>query len=1379
MDANQLAALLEAINTMATAMKNQQATISTPATATTTSVNVITNFDVFDPKTENFKTYKERLELHFQLKNVFDDKSTCAKLLLQYIGSPTYSVLSNIAAPKNVSELQYEEIIKLLESHFCPRKNILVEQHKFLSELQNENQSVSDFVSVLQQRSADCGFVCVCEKSVADIFLRAQFIRGIRDGHIREQLLQTPNASFRQIVEKATALEAAKVDNKAMSYGPSTSSSSAEINRIQKQTSNRRGRSRHRSQDRGRSSKSSVKIDYNQLGLKGMCLRCGRTNHLSNDCRIKKASLQCQSCGKIGHVQRVCIKQKLKHSTTHAIDSDSENSYDGTYPTDNFYGVNNVIDIYQKQSQISTVDTQKFYTTISIEGKNQVFEVDSGAGYTLIPQSEFDKLHLKMPLRKTNISFRTYTGDVFQPVGVVDVNVKYKNNTSKEELYVVSSKHTALLGRVWIRHLNINLNDIDLERSGNGNGKYMVNSIDKIMEKFSDIFEERVGCIPDAVCSLKLQEGAKPVFVRERQVPFALREKVEAELDSLERDGIITKVNTCNWGSPLVVIPKPDGNVRLCVDYKVAVNPQLVSAHYPIKRIDEIFNNLKNSKYFCKLDLYKAYLHVQVDDESKVIQAISTHRGVYRMNRLSFGIKTAPSEFNRILDQILQGLGGTISYFDDIIIHGESLEQCENRLVKCLERLKANNLHVNKNKCEYFKTKLKYLGYIVSYNKISKCPNKVKAIVELPKPQNVNELRRFLGMVTYYSKFIPDASTITTPLRKLLEEGRKFNWTPQCENAFTKVKEEIVADRVLVPYNESLPLTLACDASPTGIAAVLSHIVNGEERPIAFISRSLTKAEQNYSQLDREALAIIFGVDKFFNYLHGREFTLITDNRPLSRIFHQHAKTPAMTSSRLLRYASFLQNFNYKVVHRRGEHNTNADCLSRAPIESSSKFNHFLDEEVKNIQDQTINQISSTTVTAATIAKETDRDPELLQLKKNLLSGKNVDPSYSLQDGIVFRGDRVVIPLNLRSIILSELHHTHAGIVKMKQLARRFCFWKGIDAEIENLVKSCPNCAIVKKNPAKVITHQWEEPGENFQRVHIDYAGPFQNHYFFVLVDAKSKWPEVRVIREAPTTEKTIILLQNIFATHGLPQILVSDNATIFSSKIFKDFCSRNGIIQKFIAPGHPATNGLAERYVQTLKYKLKAMENDKATIFEKVQEIVYRYRATPLADGKSPALLYLGRELRIKLDAIRPWNKLKSSPSPIKVRQLSLGDRVQVRWYDKNKPSWKFGSVKAKFGNLHYQIKLDNGYELKRHINQIYKSNVEKPTKTVTFDLPPKPKPVVEEVRIECRVTNPANVPLTPATSSQQQTRGVSTPLRRSSRIRRPPAHFSDHIRF
>ncbi|XP_036347710.1 uncharacterized protein K02A2.6-like [Rhagoletis pomonella] len=335
--------------------------------------------------------------------------------------------------------------------------------------------------------------------------------------------------------------------------------------------------------------------------------------------------------------------------------------------------------------------------------------------------------------------------------------------------------------------------------------------------------------------------------------------------------------------------------------------------------------------------------------------------------------------------------------------------------------------------------------------------------------------------------------------------------------------------------------------------------------------------------------------------------------------------------------------------HRESELITHVDCLSRAPAkDSSNRFTYFLDDEVNAIQIETVNTISTNIVTAISIAKETGNDPELAELRTKLINGKIQDPEYTIQSDIVLKGQRVMIPKSLRGEILKELHYTHLGIVKMKQMARRYCYWKGIDADIENLVKSCHDCAMVRKDPAQITTHSWEQPQENFERVHMDYAGPFQNHFFVVLIDAKSKWPEIRVIKNAPTSESTIDLLEDIFSTHGLPQVLVSDNATIFQSKSFRLFCQSNGIVQKFIAPGHPATNGLAERHIQTLKNKLEAMQHVNIPMRKKVQEIVSRYRITPLENNKTPAEIYLGRKTRTRLDAIKPVHYGEATSSPM-----------------------------------------------------------------------------------------------------------------------------------
>ncbi|GBN76462.1 Uncharacterized protein K02A2.6, partial [Araneus ventricosus] len=241
----------------------------------------------------------------------------------------------------------------------------------------------------------------------------------------------------------------------------------------------------------------------------------------------------------------------------------------------------------------------------------------------------------------------------------------------------------------------------------------------------------KVGCVPNFTIKLKLRVGAKPSYTPERNVPYALREKVDKELDSLEAAGIISKSVASDWGSPLLVIPKGDGTVRLCIGYKAGLNDQLMNANYPIKKIDEVLNSLRDPKYFCKLDLFKAYLHLQTDKERRIIQTISTHRGTYKMIRFNFRIKISPDVFNRIIDQILNGLPKTIAYFDDIVVHGKTKDQCSKNLFACLERLREYVLHLNIKKYTFFQARIEYLGHVVEKHKISRSASEIEAIIQI------------------------------------------------------------------------------------------------------------------------------------------------------------------------------------------------------------------------------------------------------------------------------------------------------------------------------------------------------------------------------------------------------------------------------------------------------------------------------------------------------------------------------------------------------------------------------------------------------------------------------------------------------------------------
>lgn len=1371
---------------------------------------VLQTFETFNPKKESFKYYRQRFENFLEMKKMLSNKDWCAQMLLNSVGAENYNMLASLVSPKTPAELSYDELMNAFEVHLCPKKNIVVSQHQFLSTYQQENQTIADYIATLRRDIIDCEFIspCECKVSIADIFLRAQFVRGIRDNSIREQILQSEFAQFDEIAKKALALEASKIDSRELTNKSTAMTSvSADVNRIARyqtprsDSSNSSHKIRSTSRPRGKlnqRSRSQSRIDFKKLGIQDLCLRCGRNNHIAKNCTLDQNSLKCSACKKTGHLKKVCIRTLIdaeRKGNSSKLESTNYISDDETLCR---YGVNQIIDIFQHKREKSN-DIEKYFVTVNIEGRKERFEVDSGTGFTFIPRDKFQKLNVSGELQKSTVAFRSYTGNVFLPDGKVKVNVEYQGRRSQEEIYVVPEEYDALLGRVWIRRLGICLQEIDSDKSIHSNTLQIqaMDNLDDVIARYPELFVEKVGCIPGFKVSLKLREKSKPIFHKEREVPYALRDKVDDELNLLESQGIISKVPTSDWGSPLVVIPKSDGNVRLCVDYKIGVNERLVNANYPIRKIDEILNSLRNSKYFCCLDLFKAYLHVPVDEESSQIQTLSTHRGTYRMNRLSFGIKTAPSEFNRIIDQILQGLPKTLSYFDDIIVHGATKEECRNNLELCFQRLKKYDLHLNKKKCSLFQERIEYLGHIIEFNKISKSPQKIRAVVDMPRPSNVEELRRFLGMVTYYSRFLPNNSSVTYPLRQLLRKNAKFRWTAACEAAFKKLKNEIASDRTLTPYDPMLPLVLTCDASPVGIAGVLAHSIEGQERPIAFASRSLTTAEQNYSQLDREALAIVFSVNHFFTYLFGRHFKLVTDNRPLTRIFHSHAKLPPMTSARLLRYATFLSAFDYEVVFKQGAENVDADCISRAPItQKELSCDMAINSEINQVCMISVNEISTELLNADAIRTATDSDEHLSRIKQEIQDDPERSYEYTLEDGILFKGQRVIIPGILQKSVLEELHRTHIGITKMKQLARRYIYWKGIDKDIERISRTCEPCAKIKANPSKVPVHPWDEPKENWDRVHIDYAGPFQDHFFLIVVDAKSKWAEIKICRNAPTTASTIEMLSDIFSSHGYPYVMVSDNATIFVSEQFKLYCMKNGIFQKFIAPGHPATNGLAERHVQTLKARLKAMVDEPLLMKTKVREILFRYRATPLCNNKTPAEMYLQRNIRIQLDAIRPMKYVPNTDREIQSRQLNVGDRVQVRCYIKNQAIWKLGTIIRKFGKLHYQVTLDDGYTFKRHINQLRRTEI--PKKSVSFA--PNTKPGEDEDSNEGQkveqplwtkfpelgytyqytsYSNPkAQIEILP--NNIQETpahRGPDDPIRRSARQRKPPAYLQDYV--
>ena len=501
--------------------------------------------------------------------------------------------------------------------------------------------------------------------------------------------------------------------------------------------------------------------------------------------------------------------------------------------------------------------------------------------------------------------------------------------------------------------------------------------------KHDKVFKEELGLLKDIKATFRIKDETQPKFYKARVEPYSLKPRIKNELNRLVQDGVISPVDTSEWATPLVPVVKPDGSLRLCGDFRVTINPVLEDINYPLPKIEDIFANLAGGVKFSKIDLASAYLQMEIEDDSKKYTTVNTSQGLYQYNRLPFGVKTSPALWQRAIEQVLAGLPGVQVYLDDILVTGRTDTEHLNNLDKVLNRLSDYNLRIKPKKCEWFQGEISYLGHKIDSHGLHTAPSKVEAIVNAPAPSDKTQLQSFLGLINYYGKFLPNLSTVLAPLNNLRNQNSKFVWSPECQDAFNKAKDLVVSSDVLTHYDPNLPLKLDCDASQYGLGAVISHVFpDGTERPIAFGSRTLSKSEKNYSQIEREALALIFGVKKFHSYLFGRKFVLVTDHRPLTTIFKPTARTPPITAARLQRWGIILSAYDYDIFFRSTKAHANADALSRLPTPFTKVTNQH--DGINILYSEQLNVLP---VTVTQIQTEIRKDPILSQVYDCVING--------------------------------------------------------------------------------------------------------------------------------------------------------------------------------------------------------------------------------------------------------------------------------------------------------------------------------------------------------------------------------------------------------
>lgn len=794
------------------------------------------------------------------------------------------------------------------------------------------------------------------------------------------------------------------------------------------------------------------------------------------------------------------------------------------------------------------------------------------------------------------------------------------------------------------------LKDLDIDKEGMS--KEQNERLTRMFRKYQDVFAKDDNDLGEtSLVSHHIDTGdAHPIKQRPYSIPFAQKEEVRKQIKSMLEKEVI-RPSSSPWGSPVVLVKKADGSYRFCIDYR-KLNAVTRKDVYPLPRIDEMLEVFQKAKYFSVMDVLTGYWNVPVREEDKEKTAFVTSEGLYEFNCLPFGLCNGPGTFQRLMDLVLSGIQWkmALAYIDDIIVFSETFDEHIERIEEVFTRLRGANLKLKKKKCSFFKTEVEFLGHIVTSGGVKADPKKVEAVRKFPRPTSVKFLRAFLGLASYYRKFIPNFAKIADPLNKLLHKETLFAWNEKCEEAFQKLKELMTKAPVLCFPDFEKPFKLCTDASDQGLGVVLSQDTDVGERPIAYASRSLKKSELNYPVIEKEALAVVWGIGIFRQYLLGHKFTVITDHNPLRWLMG--IKNP---SGRLARWALAIQEYDVEIQYKPGKKHGNADGLSRSGKETQSIMT--LEELPEKLQTKNISEMQM-------------KDPKLRDimnyLKCNELPtdeerAKRVMASvsfYEMVDDVLYhiwapdaKGKRkevrrrLVIPRTLIDEVLTWCHddHTagHLAFHKTYYKIRERFFWEGMYRDIDFWCKSCVNCASRKTPKGRKRAPMLPIPVDGpFDRVAVDVLGPLPpslkgNRYIVVFSDYLTRWVEAFAISNADAKTTAKLFVEEIICRHSAPRTLLSDRGRNFTSSLMKEVCEIVNTKKIFTTAYHPQCDGLVEKFNETLATMLSMFVNDHQRDWDVyIPYVLFAYR-TSLQETiqETPFYLVYGRDARLPID--------------------------------------------------------------------------------------------------------------------------------------------------
>ena len=1149
---------------------------------------------------DDWPRWKRRFEQYRVAAGLTDDSARKqVNTLLYCLGEEAEAVL-NSTNPSAEDKEVYATVLGKFDGFFQVRKNVIFERARFNKRNQQEGESAEKYIMALYDLLANCDY-----GEMTSEMLRDRLVVGIRDQSLSAKLQTDSELTLEKAKKQIRQREAVHEQQQELK-GNEPSSADA-IRRSGRQNFRPQRQSGGRNAQRKFVPPTAKK-----------CMRCGKESHPREQCPAKDA--ECHRCKRKGHYGAVCRSKTV----TGAMEAEDVAFLDNVSPG--------------KQETI-------WLATVDLNGKQTPFKLDTGAEVTAISDGTHERLG-KPTLDRTDKLLYGPSRQLLQVLGMFTGTFNHKGIQTQQPVYVVKSLRRNLLGLPAITSLK-------LAARMDAAGEDLRNEFPNVFNGLGNLGEEY---------SIKLKPDATPyALYTPRNVAMPLRPQVDKELKRMESMGVISKVDEPTpWCAGMVVVRKKNGNVRICVDLK-PLNESVLREVHPLPKVDETLAQLSGARVFSKLDANSGFWQIPLEKSSRLLTTFITPFGRYYFNKLPFGISSAPEHFQKRMSAILSGLEGQVCQTDDILVFGRDQAEHDRCLRAVLRRIESAGATLNPEKCEFSRSEVKFLGHIVDGNGIRADPEKTSAIRDMKPPENVSELRRFMGMVNQLGKFSPELATLTQPLRELLSKKNAWTWGPSQDQAFTRVKEELSQPTVLTLYNPEKESF----ASAYGLGAVLLQNTESDWKPVAYASRSMSETERRYAQIEKEALATTWACEKFSMYVLGKRFLIETDHKPLVPLLgskHLDSLPP-----RVLRFRLRLDRFDYSIEHVPGKLLYTADTLSRAPVSSSE--DSTLEELAELAMDATIAHLPASRDRLLEYTEGQTSDPLcslVIKYCRTEWPGKKqvneaLAPYWEARGNLTLRGNlllhvnRNVVPAAMQRETLNKLHKGHQGIERCRLRARMSVWWPGISHQIEQMVKHCSHCTR-ETTPRKEPLMPTALPEYPWQKIGTDLFSLNGSNYLLA-ADYFSRFPEV--IKLTSTTSASIIsALKSIFSRYGIPEEVVSDNGPQYSSHEFRDFAKEYNFNHTTSSPHFPQSNGHAERAVQTAKKLLKGSDDLYLSLLS--------YRSTPLTwCGLSPAELLMGRQIRSNLpqtsDAFKPqWPYLsdfRQSNRKLKAKQKANYD--------------------------------------------------------------------------------------------------------------------------